>query len=826
MAPGTLLAGRYRIVAQIGRGGMGHVFRAEDLKLNETVALKFLPESLANDPVWLGRFLVEVRTAREVTHPNVCRVHDIVETKDEAGRPLNFLTMEYVDGENLADLIRRFGRLPDDKAMELAGQISAALAASHARGVLHRDIKPANVLIDGRGNAKLADFGLALGSGSLESAEVAGTPGYIAPEMLQGGAATGRSDLYALGLVLYELLTGRRAIKDGKPSLGSIRQYAPEVPADAESMVLACADPDPARRPSSAAEVAAVFPLRNAMEAALARGETPSPEMVADSADETPMPQWQAWSWVAACAVVIVLTWCAARWGGYIQVLPPTLSAQEMELRAKSILEQSGYPSRDLPSRAAITENFDMLDWYTANAGRDLRRRFQDAPLGSLELSYWQSQTGNVMPDNPLLSDVLGQRLRSVTLENSQFAEVDSAGHLLALRSNATLPAANASGVDWNQAIGWTGLDAASIKPADPSFTPPSYATSKRSWIGSYRSNPQMVFRVNAAENAGRINYLQLEAAQNAPESGYSELGVTASNVFQALAFVVSVLLAILNLRNGKGDVRSATRAGVMLFLIGMAYTICVMPLGGSRSADYVYYYITTTGTALVGGCVLWLTYVAIEPLTRRRLPQLLIASSLLLQNKWKSARVGKEILIGLVLGSCSALCFELLHVFSWRYGYRGSLDIFPAQGLLSMRAALGTFAAVSYVGIDRVAEIAVMLTFCLIAVRRLWLAAIIVVCFAVWMGNTHGSLAVGASIGVLLFIPVVVLMVRLGIVASTCFFIGSQFLDTCAWTYSLRSWLAPHMALNIFGLLAATFVAMWLATGRQNPFSALRVEV
>ncbi|MGA3211271.1 MAG: serine/threonine-protein kinase, partial [Terriglobales bacterium] len=230
MAPGTLLAGRYRIVALLGRGGMGQVYRAEDLKLGETVALKFLPESLAHDQAWLARFYSEVRNAREVTHPNVCRVHDVVEAKDDAGREITFLTMEYVDGEDLAGLVGRFGRLPTAKAMELAGQITAALAAAHARGVLHRDIKPANVMIDGRGQAKLADFGLAVAGDTASSTEIAGTPGYIAPELLRGAAATGRSDLYALGLVLYELLTGRRAVKDGKPVTGNIRHYAPDVP--------------------------------------------------------------------------------------------------------------------------------------------------------------------------------------------------------------------------------------------------------------------------------------------------------------------------------------------------------------------------------------------------------------------------------------------------------------------------------------------------------------------------------------------------------------------------------------------------------------------
>src|SRR5437868_8927314 len=156
-APGTLLAGRFRIVAPLGRGGMGEVYRAEDLKLEQTVALKFLPDDLMRDAARLAQFHNEVRVARAISHRNVCRTYDI---GDADGRP--FLTMEYVDGEDLASLLRRIGRFPQDKAVEIARQICAGVAAAHERGVLHRDLKPANVMIDGEGHVRLTDFGLAM----------------------------------------------------------------------------------------------------------------------------------------------------------------------------------------------------------------------------------------------------------------------------------------------------------------------------------------------------------------------------------------------------------------------------------------------------------------------------------------------------------------------------------------------------------------------------------------------------------------------------------------------------------------------------------------
>ncbi|HET7745817.1 MAG TPA: serine/threonine-protein kinase, partial [Vicinamibacteria bacterium] len=154
--PGTVLRDRYRIVGLLGKGGMGEVYRADDLKLGQAVALKFLPESLSGDPERRERFYNEVRTAREVTHPAVTRVHDIDEVDGHV-----FLSMEYVDGEDLGSLLRRIGRLPQDKAVEIARQVCAGLAAAHDKGVLHRDLKPENVMLDGRGRARITDFGLA-----------------------------------------------------------------------------------------------------------------------------------------------------------------------------------------------------------------------------------------------------------------------------------------------------------------------------------------------------------------------------------------------------------------------------------------------------------------------------------------------------------------------------------------------------------------------------------------------------------------------------------------------------------------------------------------
>jgi serine/threonine-protein kinase len=229
----------------------------------------------------------EVRMARQVSHPNVCRVFDIGDAQGEL-----YLTMEYVDGEDAAALLRRIGRVPNDKGVEIARKLCAGLAAAHAKGVLHRDFKPANIMIDGRGEVRIMDFGLAAVAERMESGDVrSGTPSYMAPEQLAGREATVRSDIYALGLVLYELFTGKPAFTARDvPELLRQREshpattpstLVPELDAKVERAILRCLESGPELRPASALEVSAALPGGDPLAAALAAGETPSPEMVA-----------------------------------------------------------------------------------------------------------------------------------------------------------------------------------------------------------------------------------------------------------------------------------------------------------------------------------------------------------------------------------------------------------------------------------------------------------------------------------------------------------------------------------------------------------------
>ena len=372
-APGQVISERYRVVAPLGKGGMGEVYRADDLTLGQPVALKFLPAALSADPGRLARFRKEVAAARKVSHPNVCRVYDIT---DHAGH--SFLTMEYVDGEDLSSLLTRVGRLPEEKGLEIARQLCAALAAVHDQGLLHRDLKPANVMLDGRGKVRLTDFGLAAAAEDLSATEVrSGTPLYQAPEQLAGRGVTARSDLYALGLVLYELFTGKRAYqgreRDTPPS--KLSSHVSGLSPALEAVILRCLEPDPANRPRSATEVLAGLPGGDPLAAALAAGETPSPQLVADAGEVGLISPRLGLALLGF--VVLGLVGVAALNDRLAQHSAVRIPPEEMTRKARALLVEAGYP--DAPGDAAGWYELD-LNRLKAEAGENPERTISASP--------------------------------------------------------------------------------------------------------------------------------------------------------------------------------------------------------------------------------------------------------------------------------------------------------------------------------------------------------------------------------------------------------------------------------------------------------------
>ena len=260
---GILFAGRYEIIEELGRGGMGCVYRAEDKKIGEEIALKLIKSEIAADHITRKRFHNELRIARKIAHKNVCRTFHI----GESGRS-TFITMEFVNGEDVKSSIQRFGQLPISKSIILMKQICDGMAAAHELGIVHRDLKPRNIMIDPDGNAKIMDFGIARTlktEGITRKGMAVGTPEYVSPEQVEGKPADQRSDIYSLGITLFEMVTGRVPFK-GDSTLATAVMHKtespphpteinPSIPELLSRIILKCLEKNPAQRYQSAGEL-------------------------------------------------------------------------------------------------------------------------------------------------------------------------------------------------------------------------------------------------------------------------------------------------------------------------------------------------------------------------------------------------------------------------------------------------------------------------------------------------------------------------------------------------------------------------------------------
>ncbi|MEX5720589.1 protein kinase domain-containing protein, partial [Geodermatophilus maliterrae] len=268
-----VLAGRYELTGLIATGGMGQVWRGRDALLDRPVAVKVLRSEYTGDQTFRTRFRTEAQLTGRLLHRNIAAVYDYGEVVSEDGEPCAYLVMELVDGEPLSALLDREGRLPPEQVLDVVGQTAAALAAAHAAGVVHRDVKPGNVLVGRDGVVKITDFGIAWSAASApltRTGQVVGTASYLSPEQAGGGKAGPPSDVYALGMVAWECLAGRRAFDGDHPVQIALRQLREEpdplpadVPEPVRDLVARALVKDPAGRlPDGAALHAAVEDVR------------------------------------------------------------------------------------------------------------------------------------------------------------------------------------------------------------------------------------------------------------------------------------------------------------------------------------------------------------------------------------------------------------------------------------------------------------------------------------------------------------------------------------------------------------------------------------
>lgn len=656
---GTVLNERYRITGLLGRGGMGEVYKAEDLKLNQTVALKFLPEHFAEDAAAHERFIGEVRTARQVSHPNVCRVFDIGEV-DGA----QFLSMEFIDGDDLSSLLRRIGRLPPDKALEIARQLCAGLHAIHQAGILHRDFKPANVMIDGRGKARLTDFGLAGLESELKEGAIAGTPAYMSPEQITGKELTPKSDIYALGLVLYEIFTGKQAFAGD--TIGELlrkhKTTAPTTPSEVikdidplvEKVILRCLEKDPRERPASALQVAMMLPGGNPLEAAIAAGETPSPEMVAAAPKKGALKPIVA---LACLATVLGLFAFIAFFSDEVrhhEWIPLEKSPEALTERADSIVKKLGYTKAPIDTDYGFENDFFSYARTEQSPDHYERLRSGQPPV----IYFWHRSSPRYLEPWNDVSVFLNDPPNDVTGMTKVILDVR--GRLLefqAVPPQVKDKAAQTGEVDWATLFSEAGLDIRNYRQTESNWTPPFFADAGLSWEGPHVDHAQIPVRIEAAAYQGKPVYFQVVAPWDQPLR--QEETVWSARRRAAAVIIISVLLSVIiaalflarrNLRQGRSDTKGTFKISLFVFLMALAASLL--------SADHIPdltkeipLLFKMAGSSLLGAVTIGLIYLALEPYVRQRWPSLIISWNRLLVGDWRDPLVGRDILVGGMLG-------------------------------------------------------------------------------------------------------------------------------------------------------------------------------
>jgi serine/threonine-protein kinase len=670
----------------LGKGGMGEVYRADDLVLDQQVALKFLPEAVAHNERALERFRNEVRIARQVSHPNVCRVYDLGEMEG-----LYFLSMEYVDGEDLGSLLRRIGRLPTDKALEIARKLCAGLAAAHEKGVLHRDLKPSNVMLDGRGQVLLTDFGLAGLAGEIEGAEVRnGTPAYMAPEQLAGEEVTIRSDIYALGLVLYEIFTGKLPFES--TSLAGLmraqRESAPVSPASlvrdldpmVERVILRCLHAKASMRPVSALAVAAALPGGDPLAAALAAGETPSPEMVAAAGEGEGLAL--KFALPLFLMVLVAMPVGFALRSSALTTLNPEFGPEVLAQKSREIVAQFGGPKR--PFDQAYTFDWDrkLFEWFSSRGGRaDWPRVLSENPQ-ALVFQY-RSHTapliGLIFHDDLMTPGVIYWDDPPFTESGMTSVQLDAQGKLLyfeRLPPQELKPAEPAAPPDWNPLFAAAGLDPSTFQSAEPLWTSLAAADTRAAWT---RHSPREQ-RVEAASFRGQPVFFRIVEPWTRPDrmpgasdttAGTVEVSVLA--VLLVIIIVAAAALAVANLRRQRGDRRGAFRLALFTFVVHIALWLT----RGHFSLSFGTFgsFLVALAASTFYAVMMWTVYVAIEPYVRRRWPQALISWSTLWIGRVRDPVVGRDVLIGCAAGAFFALTNGMAEAWLRKQGGWPMLD-------------------------------------------------------------------------------------------------------------------------------------------------------
>ncbi|MCC6130819.1 MAG: serine/threonine protein kinase, partial [Acidobacteria bacterium] len=772
----------------------------------------------------------EVRTARKVTHKNVCRIFDIGEFEGT-----HFLSMEFIDGEDLSSLLRRIGRLPHDKAVDVARQVCAGLVAAHDAGVLHRDLKPANVMIDGRGDARITDFGLAgLEADIAAERGIAGTPAYMSPEQMAGTGVSIRSDIYSLGLLLYEVFTGRRAFAANTfDELRRLHQSsAPESPSNlvreldpaVEKVILRCLEKDPARRPVSALHVAALLPGGDPLAAAMAAGDTPSPETVAAAHKEGVLTPAMAWGGAASGALLLVFLMFAGMKVLSHNRVPFQKPPEVLSEKANQILEELGYREIPADSQKGFLYDFAYVGFL---AGKPASAEWDRITSGQPAVVAFRERHSPKLLEMVLAGS--GDWRLEPQMESGQRTVVlDTRGRLIEF---SAVPEERIPGVssppapDYAAAFRAAGLDPANFKEAVPEWAPPHGSDTRSAWVGVLPDHPDVPLRVETAAHAGKIVFFRLIFPWTKPDAG-STGGVTArdwvaSTILMLLVLAVlftAVFLAARNIRSGSGDRKGAFKTGLAVFLLLLAGIFLGMHhVAGYSEVDRLFHVLRESSYRAL---TIWVTYLALEPIVRRNMPDLIVSWNRLLAGEWRDSLVGRDVLLGSLAGLAHASLIWLGGLANQLvYGWKGVSVMSSNESLGGTRAVIASMLTRAGYGIGQgLLFVCFLAILSLVLRRRSYAAAGFFVIFSLiemlFFARSPAYVVVTLMVSVLFCF----LVSRAGLLATLLQQVVFSWVVNTVFTTKLSAWYANGMYVVTFLILSLLAYGAYSAMEKHVP--------
>ncbi|HEU4687091.1 MAG TPA: protein kinase, partial [Vicinamibacterales bacterium] len=733
---------------------------------------------------------------------------------------------------DLAALLKRIGRVPIDKGIEIARKLCAGLAAAHTKGVLHRDFKPANIMIDSHGEVRIMDFGLAAIADQLDTSDAfSGTPAYMAPEQLAGTGATRQSDLYALGLVLYELFTGKPPFA-GKDLQELQRQRAdtpkttpstliPDISPRLERAILRCLEPEPTLRPASALEVAVSLPGGDPLAEALAAGETPSPDLLAASGPRDALRPRTAIALLACVAAVFVTAiWLAPR-AQTVARLPLRHPPEVLTEKAREVIRALGYTGDPVDSASGFRNESGWLESVRAAMPANATRQTwtERLSLAPYPVAFWYRQGASALVPPPEIA-ISGRASPSSgvrRVSDEVAVDLDLDGRLLKFRAavHASAHAGNSNETTpgWDVLFNAAQFDIRRFSRVEPRSIALDVTDQRIAWTGEYGSPMSAPVHVEAGAYQGRPVYFEVlfpwttgggesrEGSVLTPPRYWTFVGL--------ILLVVTAVFARHNWKTGRGDVRGAALVGVATFA-----ALLLSLIMGAHDTLAISWVLSP---AIGRGVFVALTYMALEPWVRRLWPRALITWSRVLAGQWRDPVVGRDVLIA-VLAAVAINCVgHALYLGFSPSGAPAASSVieyirvqFTLDQLMGTRfiGSAGFFAL--FAGSYSALHTFFLMFLCRACLRRPWLATLAFVglcaptAAAGWF--SHGDW-IESIVIVLIVVFTVLMMVRFGLLAVAVWGAVGAFIECGLLTNDFGAWYGES---SLVVVVVVSALALW----------------